>query len=178
MNPTPKDPHRRRKAEDWAKACAALGLATVAACLSGPVDLILTWDGVLVGTLLGALSDIHLRDRLASAYVLAIYKPLALAALTAACGALSASSAATSNRWPGLILLGVGKDKPLPVVLYRQEVEKLLWGVYSLTVRAVVVLTYGAGLRISEACTLRTMDVDSERMLLHVRMGKGRKDRE
>jgi integrase/recombinase XerD len=36
---------------------------------------------------------------------------------------------------------------------------------------------YGAGLRISEACALKTADIDSKRMLLYIREGKGSKDR-
>ncbi|KUO72544.1 MAG: hypothetical protein APF81_13260 [Desulfosporosinus sp. BRH_c37] len=38
-------------------------------------------------------------------------------------------------------------------------------------------LTYSAGLRVCEVVSLKVMDIDSKRMLIHVRQGKGRKDR-
>jgi integrase/recombinase XerD len=68
-------------------------------------------------------------------------------------------------------------QKKLPVVLSRQEVETLLNGVGSIKYRAVLMTAYGSGLRIGEVCRLQTQDVDSSRMLLHVRDGKGGRDR-
>jgi site-specific recombinase XerD len=65
----------------------------------------------------------------------------------------------------------------LPDVLSRAEVEALLSSVRSLKHRALYMTAYGAGLRLSEACGLRTGDIDRARMLIHVRAGKGRKDR-
>ena len=41
----------------------------------------------------------------------------------------------------------------------------------------VLMTAYGTGLRISEACSLRVDDIDGKRGLIHVRLGKGRKDR-
>jgi len=57
-------------------------------------------------------------------------------------------------------------------------VERVLRCVTSLKYRAVCSLTYAAGLRISEACSLRPVDIDSGRGLIHVREGKGRKARD
>jgi len=65
----------------------------------------------------------------------------------------------------------------LPDVMSRDEVERLLGKIRSLKHRALFMTAYGAGLRISEACSLRTTDIDRERMLIHVRGGKGAKDR-
>jgi site-specific recombinase XerD len=67
--------------------------------------------------------------------------------------------------------------KKLPVVLSREEVEALLNAVESIKYRAVLMTAYGSGLRIGEVCRLHTKDVDSARMLLHVRDGKGGHDR-
>lgn len=67
--------------------------------------------------------------------------------------------------------------RTLPDVLSGSEVARLLDAIEPVTARMVLTCTYAAGLRISEACTLRTGDIDSERMLIHVRQGKGAKDR-
>jgi site-specific recombinase XerD len=67
--------------------------------------------------------------------------------------------------------------KKLPVVLSGTEVEAVLAAIESITYRAVLMTTYGAGLRISEACLLKVEDIDSKRMLIHVRKGKGGKQR-
>ncbi len=66
-----------------------------------------------------------------------------------------------------------------PNVLSLSEVERLLDAAMSASqVTAVVsVAAYGAGLRIGEACRLRPEDIDSTRRLIHVRLGKGGKDR-
>jgi len=71
---------------------------------------------------------------------------------------------------------GIGWPKvprKLPVILSGTEVEALLAAIWSLTYRAIVMTTYAAGLRISEACHLQPRDIDSKRMLIHVRDGKG-----
>ena len=43
--------------------------------------------------------------------------------------------------------------------------------------KAIIATAYAAGLRISEVCALRVSDIDSQRMRIHVRAGKGKKDR-
>jgi site-specific recombinase XerD len=63
--------------------------------------------------------------------------------------------------------------KKLPEVLSGSEVERLLGAITSLKYRAIVMTTYGAGLRISETCGLMVDDIDSERMVLRIRQGKG-----
>jgi site-specific recombinase XerD len=66
----------------------------------------------------------------------------------------------------------------LPTVLSADEVRRLLAVVeHSPKHRALLMVLYGAGLRISEAVNLRCGDIDSARMFIHVRGGKGDKDR-
>jgi integrase/recombinase XerD len=65
----------------------------------------------------------------------------------------------------------------LPEILSKEEVERLLAELGSLRLRAIILAAYGAGLRISEACGLRVEDIDSQRMVIHVKSGKGDRDR-
>ena len=65
----------------------------------------------------------------------------------------------------------------LPVVLSPEEVSAFFDHVPSLRYRAALMTCYGAGLRVSEAVALKVGDIDSQRMLLRIEQGKGRKDR-
>ena len=65
----------------------------------------------------------------------------------------------------------------LPVILSRDEVMHFLDSVDSTKHRAILMTAYAAGLRVSEATHLKVTDIDSQRMMLRVDQGKGRKDR-
>lgn len=65
----------------------------------------------------------------------------------------------------------------LPVLLSAEDVVRLLAAVRSITVRTILMLAYGAGLRVSEACALRVDDIDSGRMVLHIRHAKRGRER-
>ena len=65
----------------------------------------------------------------------------------------------------------------LPDILDSSEVELLLTSVESIKHRAILMTAYAGGLRISEACTLKTGDIDSARGLIHIRDGKRGRDR-
>lgn len=65
----------------------------------------------------------------------------------------------------------------LPEILSREEVERLLAAAKLYKHRVLLMTTYGAGLRVSEVCTLKVADIDSQRMMLRVQQGKGQKDR-
>jgi site-specific recombinase XerD len=69
------------------------------------------------------------------------------------------------------------QPKRLPEVPSPEEIKSLLDAAPSLRTRAMLMLAYGAGLRLSEVASLRAADVDSQRGVLRVRSGKGRKDR-
>ena len=68
-------------------------------------------------------------------------------------------------------------QKKLPVVLSGSEVAVLLAAVGHVMHRAILTTMYAGGLRISEACRLLPQDIDSKRMLIHIRCGKGGVDR-
>ena len=69
------------------------------------------------------------------------------------------------------------KERRLPVVLSQVETETLLEHIRNMKHLAMVLLAYSAGLRVSEVARLEVFDIDSQRMIIHVRRGKGRKDR-
>ena len=69
------------------------------------------------------------------------------------------------------------KPTKLPVTLSQQEVLKILNAVGNAKHKTILTLIYSAGLRVGEAVRLKIADIDSERGLIHVRSGKGMKDR-
>lgn len=69
------------------------------------------------------------------------------------------------------------KSQKLPVVLTRTEIEHLIAQSKNLKHRLLLAISYAAGLRISEAISLRVRDIDLEELIIIVRQGKGRKDR-
>ncbi|MCH8996916.1 MAG: tyrosine-type recombinase/integrase [Proteobacteria bacterium] len=71
----------------------------------------------------------------------------------------------------------VREPHKLPVVLSPEEVARLLDAAPRLKYRAALSVSYGAGLRASEVVSLKLADIDSERMVIRVEQGKGRKDR-
>lgn len=76
-----------------------------------------------------------------------------------------------------VVLPSIERPKTLPVVLSQQEVRTLLKTPKLLKHRLILALLYGCGLRNFELCNLKISDVDLDRGVLHVRQGKGRKDR-
>jgi site-specific recombinase XerD len=69
------------------------------------------------------------------------------------------------------------EPRRLPVVLSPEEVGRLLASATNIRHRAVLSLAYATGLRRSEVVSLRLADIDSDRMLIRVEQGKGKKDR-
>ena len=66
----------------------------------------------------------------------------------------------------------------LPVILSEDEVARLIESASTSYHRVILMTLYGTGLRREELCRLKVTDVDSQRMVIHVRQGKGNKDRD
>ena len=69
------------------------------------------------------------------------------------------------------------EPQKLPDILSASEVERIIKATTNLKYRTLFILIYGAGLRAAEAASLSIRDIDSERSTIHVREGKGGKDR-
>lgn len=69
------------------------------------------------------------------------------------------------------------KEIRLPKVLARTEVARLFNAVANIKHRAMLMLIYSSGLRVSELIQLKIEDIDKERKMLHIRGAKGKKDR-
>ncbi len=74
-------------------------------------------------------------------------------------------------------LAPVKQPRSLPVVLGPDELARFFAAVKNLKHRALLMTAYAAGLRVSEVTRLRVADIDSARMVIRVRHGKGQKDR-
>ena len=70
----------------------------------------------------------------------------------------------------------VREPRKIPVVLSPEEVTRLLEAAPGPKYKAALSAAYAAGLRVSEVVALKVSDIDSERLLLRIEQGKGRKD--
>jgi integrase/recombinase XerD len=80
-------------------------------------------------------------------------------------------------QWTVLKFVRPHKDKKLPVILSRDEVYLIIRGVRLPPYRVCLQVIYSCGLRLQEATHLQIPDIDGDRMRLHIRHGKGGKDR-
>jgi integrase/recombinase XerD len=69
------------------------------------------------------------------------------------------------------------QKRTLPVILSLAEVAQFLGAITHLKHRAALMTAYAAGLRVSEVVNLKVTDIDSQRMVIRIQQGKGRKDR-
>jgi integrase/recombinase XerD len=72
---------------------------------------------------------------------------------------------------------GPRTGRKLPIVLSTDEVTRFFKAISSLKHRTILMLAYGAGLRVGEAVRVRLPDIDRERNVLRISQGKGKKDR-
>ena len=71
----------------------------------------------------------------------------------------------------------VKRPEKLPIILTKKEVRKILSNIRVYDYRICLKLMYACGLRIGEAIKITPADIDGERKILHVKNGKGKKDR-
>ncbi len=79
--------------------------------------------------------------------------------------------------WEWINIVKPPKVKSIPDILTVSEVERLIGKTRKLRYRVLLLTTYSMGLRLGEALALQVSDIDSERNLVHIRRGKGHKDR-
>ena len=106
-------------------------------------------------------------------------KKLAPGSISIATAALRFLYTVTLKRpWDVAEVLPMPKaSQTLPVILSPDEVRQFLGCVPRRKARTVLTVCYAAGLRISEAVSLKPADIDSQRMMIRVEQGKGQKDR-
>jgi len=68
--------------------------------------------------------------------------------------------------------------KRLPTVLSPEEIVRMIQAASSLMQRTILILLYGSGIRRAELRWLQLTDIDSQRMVIHIQQGKGRRDRD
>jgi len=81
------------------------------------------------------------------------------------------------KQWTTFELIRPAKEKKLPTILSVEEVRKILGCIRLPRYRVCLSMIYSCGLRLQEGTHVQVADIDSARMVLHVRHGKGGKDR-
>ena len=81
------------------------------------------------------------------------------------------------REWPVEKIKHPRAKSKLPVVLDLSEVESLFSVTKNLKHKAMLMITYSSGLRVSETARLKLTDIDSVRMTVRINQGKGGKDR-
>lgn len=79
--------------------------------------------------------------------------------------------------WQWVNIVKAPKVRSLPDILTVAEVEQLIGAARKLRYRVFLLATYSMGLRLSETLALQVGDIDGTRKLVHIRRGKGHKDR-
>jgi len=79
--------------------------------------------------------------------------------------------------WQWIEIIKAPKVQTLPDILAVSEVEQLIAVTYKLRYKVFLLATYSMGLRLGEALSLQVGDIDAKRKQVHIRRGKGHKDR-
>lgn len=81
------------------------------------------------------------------------------------------------KEWKWVDIVKPPKIKSIPDILTPLEIEKIIGATRKLRYRVFLLTTYSMGLRLGETLSLQVGDIDAERKLVHIRRGKGHKDR-
>lgn len=81
------------------------------------------------------------------------------------------------KEWDWINIVKPPKVKSIPDILSLSEIERIIGATRKLRYRVFLLTTYSMGLRLEEALSLEVSDIDAERRLVHIRRGKGAKDR-
>jgi len=95
----------------------------------------------------------------------------------ALCAAKYFTEKTLRRAWTSLEFIRPPRETKLPAILSPEEVHRILAAVFLQRYRVCLVVLYSCGLRLNEGLQLRVPDIDSARGLIHVRHGKGGKDR-
>ena len=95
----------------------------------------------------------------------------------ALCGIKFFYTQTLERQWTLFDLVRPQRERRLPVILTREEIRRILKCVRFPIYRTCLLTIYSCGLRLTEGCTLKVSDIDSQRMVIHVEQGKGGKDR-
>lgn len=79
--------------------------------------------------------------------------------------------------WKWVDIVKPPKVKTIPDILTPQEIEQIIGATRKLRYRVFLLTTYSMGLRLGETLSLQVGDIDAQRKLVHIRRGKGHKDR-
>jgi len=79
--------------------------------------------------------------------------------------------------WQWLNIIKAPKVRSLPDILTVNEIEQMIGATRKLRYRVFLLATYSMGLRLAETLSLQVGDIDAQRKLVHIRRGKGHKDR-
>ena len=93
------------------------------------------------------------------------------------CGIKVFTSLTLKRDWTNLKFIRPQKEKSLPVVLSPAEVRRILVHVKMPYHKVCLAVIYSLGLRLQEGRNLKPADIQSDRMFVHIRKGKGNKDR-
>jgi site-specific recombinase XerD len=81
------------------------------------------------------------------------------------------------KEWSWVEIVRPPQVKTLPDVLTLKELERVINGARERRYQTFILITFSMGLRLGEALNITVGDIDSERMRIHIRQGKGKKDR-